>query len=452
MKKKTSPSKKIAPPKRAATSSRVFKETWRPESQAPAYTIPYGPPTPKSIRDVLKRIHSYIDRHSPACLVDRKNGRKLTGLGKINSDADMAPGLFRLISYEWGVVSQGMMLAFERTGDPRYRDYAARRLQFLADASPRFKACLPARPTGLNQPAFISIVHPHNLDDAGSLCAAMVKAHRAGLATGLAPLIDHFADHIVNRQYRLPDGTFARHRPLKNSLWLDDLYMSVPALAQMYKLTGNTGYAEEAVNQLELFSRRMFNKSKCLYMHGWYEDCVTHPEYHWGRANGWAMLALVELLDVLPDDHPRRGIVLGLLRRQISGVAACQSGRGFWHQLLDRNDSFPETSATAIFTYCMARAINRGWADALAYGPAAIAGWNAVASRVNAKGQVEGTCVGSAMAMDPVYYYHRPQSALAAHGYGPALLAGAELLPLVESGRVTAYDGAVQFGPMLEEN
>ena len=54
--------------------------------------------------------------------------------------------------------------------------------------------------------------------------------------------------------------------------------------------------------------------------------------------------------------------------------------------------------------------------------------WNAVATKVNAQGQVEGTCVGTGMGFDPAFYYYRPTSVLAAHGYGPVLLAGAEMI------------------------
>ena len=55
----------------------------------------------------------------------------------------------------------------------------------------------------------------------------------------LRPLIDNYIDYISNKQLRLTDGTLARNRPLPNALWLDDLYMSVPALAQMGNLTGD---------------------------------------------------------------------------------------------------------------------------------------------------------------------------------------------------------------------
>jgi rhamnogalacturonyl hydrolase YesR len=117
-------------------------------------------------------------------------------------------------------------------------------------------------------------------------------------------------------------------------------------------------------------------------------------------------------------------------RAHVRGLANCQGGDGLWHQLLDRNDSYLETSASAIFVYCFARGINRGWIDPLAHTPMTMLGWNAVAAKVNAKGQVEGTCVGTGMEFEPTFYYYRPASVFAAHGYGPVLLAGAEMINL----------------------
>jgi unsaturated rhamnogalacturonyl hydrolase len=153
----------------------------------------------------------------------------------------------------------------------------------------------------------------------------------------------------------------------------------------------------------------------------------------------------VEILDVLPSDHPERAFVLQLLRDHIEGLTRYQSGDGFWHQLIDRNDSYLETSATAIYTFCIAHAINRGWINRQAYGPVASLAWNAVSTKVNDKGQVEGTCVGTGMAFDPAFYYYRPVNVYAAHGYGPVLLAGAAMYQLLNEHPAEVNDSAVMF-------
>jgi len=288
-------------------------------------------------------------------------------------------------------------------------------------------------------------VAPRTLDDVGAMATAMIKAKRAGSTADLRPLIDIAIDHIMKKQYRLSDGTLARNRPQPNTLWLDDLFMGVPALAQMGKLTGERKYYDEACKQVLSFAKRMFDREKGIYMHGWVESMKVHPEFHWARANGWAFMTEVELLDVLPQDHPMRPQILELLRAHAKGLESYQSGSGFWHQLLDREDSYLETSATAIYTYAFARAINRGWIDAKAYAPMTLLAWNALTTKVNEKGQVEGTCVGTGMAFDPTFYYYRPTSPYAAHGYGPTLLAGAEILDLLKARKFEINDSSVQL-------
>jgi rhamnogalacturonyl hydrolase YesR len=170
-----------------------------------------------------------------------------------------------------------------------------------------------------------------------------------------------------------------------------------------------------------------------------------HPQFFWGRANGWALMAMVELLSVLPETHNGYQSVIRQLGEHVEGLAKYQSGTGFWHQLLDRSDSYLETSATAIFTYSIARAINKGLIDKFAFSPLAILGWNAVSTKINSEGQVEGTCVGTGMGFDSAFYYYRPTNVFAAHGYGPVLLAGSEIINLIENHTFEIVEGSIQI-------
>ena len=105
---------------------------------------------------------------------------------------------------------------------------------------------------------------------------------------------------------------------------------------------------------------------------------------------------------------------------------------GLWHQLLDKTDSYLETSASAMFTFTIARGVNRGWLSPV-YAPVAQAGWQAVATRVRGDGRIEGICVSTTAAYDPVYYYNRPTDLNAMQGYGPVLMAGAEVIAMLRS-------------------
>lgn len=408
----------------------------------PDYPVPYGIPVRDSVEAVMGRVLAYLEGSTYPELIDSSTGAAVSDWKTFNPHAVCKPGDFRLISYEWGVTYGAMLLAGEVTGNKRYTAYTMDRLGFIARAVGYFRPYQEAHPD-VPTPVH-SVLLPGALDDAGSMCAAMIKAVRAEPGLALRPEIDHYIDYILHRQYRLSDGTLARNRPLPNTLWLDDLFMSIPALAQMGKLTGDTAYYGEAVRQYLGFARRMFVADKGLFMHGWVESMPVHPAFFWARANGWALLANTELLDVLPESFRGRDTLLQLLGRQIAALCALQSGSGLWHQLLDREDTYLETSATAIYTYCIAHAIDQGWIDAKAYGPAAILGWNALTTRVNARGQVEGTCVGTGMGFDPAFYYYRPVNVYAAHGYGPVLMAGAEIIRLLEAHAYQINDSAVQ--------
>jgi unsaturated rhamnogalacturonyl hydrolase len=409
----------------------------------PDYPVPYGTLKIEQIKSVLDKVYTYLNEVTPMGVIDESTGKELIDFSALNEKSGFVRGDFRLISYEWGVTYAGMLLAGEVTGDKHFTDYTASRLDFISRVVSAYRQQLEKN-HDMKTPVR-SILDPHALDDAGAMCAAMIKALHMGLGGNLRPMIDTYINYISSKEFRLSDGTLARNRPLPNTLWLDDLFMSVPALSQMGKLTGEKRYFDDAVKQILQFSQRMFDWDKGLFMHGWVQGMEPHPQYLWARANGWAVMTMVELLEVLPENYPGRSDILKILKAHVQGLAACQSGQGFWHQLLDRNDSYLETSATAIYAYSIARAINRGYIDAQAYGPMVMLAWNAISTRVNDKGQVEGTCVGTGMAFDPAFYCYRPVNVFAAHGYGPVLLAGAELIALIKNHRVQINDSALMF-------
>jgi unsaturated rhamnogalacturonyl hydrolase len=413
---------------------------------APDYPVPYRVPSEADVKKVLDRIFHYLDSVTPPVFFNRLTKTDAMDVSDPDTSTVFKQGDFRLTSYEWGVTYGGMLLVTETTGDKKFSDYTKKRLELIAQAVPAFRSLYQKTPKNSNP--LRPVIEPKALDDCGAMCGATIKMLRAGGSTALRPMIDTYINYVSNGQQRLSDGTLARNRPQKNTLWLDDLYMSVPALAQMGKLTNEIKYYDDAVKQVLQFSERMFNKDVNLYMHGWVENMNPHPEFHWARANGWALMAMTELLDVLPQNHPGYKKVLSQLQLHIKGLVPLQTDKGFWHQLLDKNDSYLETSATAIYTFCIAKAINKKWIDAKAYGPMCLLAWNAVATKINDKGQIEGTCVGTGMAFDPAFYYYRPVNVFAAHGYGPVLLAGAEIINLLKSHLFEMNDSSIQ----LKEN
>ena len=408
----------------------------------PVYQTPYEIPSSESIKEVLDRVLSYLENETPAQVIDTRNGQAVA-LPAIDSHSGLQRGAFRLASYEWGVTYAGMLLAGETTGDRNFTDYTLKRLNFLCETAPYFRKQMEQN--NIREPQLRQLISPQALDDAGSMCAAFVKTALQTQSSQYDDIIRNYIRWIMQGQLRLDDGVLARNRPHVHTLWLDDMFMSIPALAWMGKYSGDTAYWDEAVKQIRLFAARMFVPEKNLFMHGWVENMEEHPAFFWARANGWAVMTLVEVLEALPAEHPGYGEVMALLKKHIRGLAVLQSDEGRWHQLLDHNNSYLETSATAIYTYAMARAINRGWMDAKAYGPCVLLAWNAISRQVNDKGQVEGVCVGTGMAFDPAFYTHRPVNVFAAHGYGPVLLAGAEVTALLQQKHPKMNDSAVQF-------
>lgn len=415
----------------------------------PDYPIPYGKTHEKEIQGVLDKVFLYLDKVTPARIVDKVSGKQISEPKWVGENGQFEKGDFRLTSYEWGVTYAGMLLASKSTGDAKYKKYTFDRLTFLSDLFPTSQSFQLENPDA--EFPLRSMVSPHALDDAGALCAAMIKAQNSGIKSDLDPIIENFVNYISKVEYRLEDGTFARNRPMKNTLWLDDLFMSVPALALFADKSGIDKHMDDAVSQVLLFSKRMFNTQLGIYRHGWVEGSGRAPSFHWARANGWAFMAMAELLSVLPKDHPQYAEVLAYFQGHAAGLSSFQSDTGFWHQLLDRNDSYLETSATAIFTYGFAKGINEGWLDYRVYAPLTLLAWNAVASQVNENGQVSGTCVGTGMGFDPAFYYHRPINVFAAHSYGPVMLAGAEMISLLRNHPFGIDETAVQFKENLKK-
>lgn len=230
------------------------------------------------------------------------------------------------------------------------------------------------------------------------------------------------------------------------------MYMSIPFLAQMGKLTGDKAYYDDAVKQSLQISERLFQQDKGIYAHGWFAGNAKYQEkVYWGRANGWCILANCMLLDALPKDYPGRDKVLAIVRRHIQGLMGLQSGEGLWHQLLNKQDSFLETSCSAMFTYAIAHAVNEGWIDP-GYASVAQTGWNAIEARQNQAGGFDGTCPGTSFAFDNLYYYHRTPID-GDHGWGPVMMAGAEMIKLLKNDhlkRSNGYGGFYIWSPKDE--
>ncbi len=394
--------------------------------------VDYTLPTEAQIKQVLDRVRGHFERATPYRIIDTATGAPITDFSRpIRTAAvDTSTGEFNDWTYSMGVVLAGMLQVTDVTGDEAYRRYALKNFDFIFDHLDYFQR--QAREFGPQPRGYRRLMQMRELDDCGAIGAALIKASAVKADPRYRATIDVVADFISNKMSRMPDGTIARRRPQPVSIWVDDFYMSIPFLAQMGKLTGERRYFDDAAKQVLQGSARLFDTRTQLYDHSWFQNAAYDPKFFWGRGAGWALMAMAELLSVMPEDHPDRAKVLDLYQRAIQGVAAVQGSTGLWRQLLDKTDSYLETSASAMFTFAVARGVNRGWLSPV-YAPVAQAGWQAVAGRVHDDGQIEGICVGTTAAYDAVYYYNRPTELGAMQGYGPVLMAGAEMITMLRS-------------------
>jgi unsaturated rhamnogalacturonyl hydrolase len=331
--------------------------------------------------------------------------------------------------YTNGVLNMAMINLSDFLNEEKYFDFAAKHIAFGMDNykffQKRFKNDRPHYYYPFGQLWTMS-----ELDDCGAMGASMIDVYKKVKKTVYKEYIENTARHITEVQERLDDGTLVRTFPHAMTLWGDDLYMSVPFLARMADFSGDEKYLEDAISQVFNFTKYLWNSDKELYYHCYYSDLERNGVAHWGRCNGWVMMAQVHLLNHLPVDHPKREDLIKNLERQILGIAKYQNGDGLWHQVLDKTDSYLESSCTAMFTYCIARAVNQGWIEPR-YGSIAMRGWEGLKNnKITADGQVKDICIGTGIEDNLVFYYNRPARLNETHGLGPVIDAGIEIIKL----------------------
>jgi len=408
----------------------------------PEYPVPYEFPTEDGIKEILDRVRGYYESTSTLRIIDSQTGQEITDFSVPNKNAQVSDGFASEWTYTHGVVLSAFDYIDDVTGDPaffsnntRFYDMVIKTLPYFIENRQKFGS--EAMGGWGRTPDF------HALDDCGSIGAAMIKTYLKDKNEDYLELIQITADYISNKQFRLEDGTLARHRPQYQSVWADDLYMSVPFLANMAVLTGDSSYFDDAVKQILQMANRLYIPEKELFDHGWSVTSGDYdPRFYWGHANGWTLMAMAELLGVLPENYAGRDEVMHLYRSLIRSLAGLQSGTGFWHNMLDKTDTYLETSCTAMFTYAVAKGINEGWINHV-YGPVAVTGWNAITTRILENGAVDGTCEGTTYAHDNTYYYHRGRSIYATHGYGPVLYAGAEMIRLLQNDKIEVQKATI---------
>jgi rhamnogalacturonyl hydrolase YesR len=372
-----------------------------------------------------KRVADEIIAQNIREFKDSRTGKTYTDLKGVK---DIENLIMRSDYTDWDYTSGVMNMAMLELGnllkEEKYINYAKDNFEFIFRNAPYLKNKPPNRskwsfPLG----QFYAL---DRLDDCGAMGASLIKVYQFEKRPEYLTYIKRAADHIEHKQERLGDGTLCRPKPLKWTIWADDLYMSVPFLVNMGVLSGDNKYFDDAAKQVIQFTDYLWDENSGLYYHCWQSDDSTNGVAHWGRANGWVIVAQIELLKNLPENHPQRGKLLSILNQQINGIARWQSESGLWHQLLDKPDSYLESSCTAMFTYGIAAAVNEGWIPEK-YISIALQGWQGLLSKTTDDGKINDICIGTGVGNDLNFYYNRPAKLQDSHGTGAYILAGVEI-------------------------
>lgn len=169
----------------------------------------------------------------------------------------------------------------------------------------------------------------------------------------------------ADRQWESPqaDGLSAETR-----YWIDDMYMLTILQLEAYRATGDRKYLDRDAKEMVSYLDKL-QQPNGLFFH------APDVPFFWGRGDGWVAAGMAEMLRSLPADHPQRARILAGYRQMMAALLRYQGKDGMWHQLIDHEEAWPESSSSAMFTFAMVTGVKNGWLDAATYGLAARRGW-----------------------------------------------------------------------------
>jgi unsaturated rhamnogalacturonyl hydrolase len=256
---------------------------------------------------------------------------------------------------------------------------------------------------------------------------ALALYRRTGEDQYLA-LAHQVCGHITIKARRTADGAVVTHagRP---QLWVDSMYFTAPALVRTAAATGESRYVNEALQEIQVHARHLLEPSTGLFHHMWDEESSQRSPCPWARGNAWAALATLEVLDALAEDHPQRQPLADMFRRQMEAVLRLQDASGLWHTVLDRPDSYLETSCAATFALAIVGGVHAGllgggWLPAEMLASARRA-WEGVRAQVTPEGRITGVSAGTPPG--DFETYQKVPLGSQTFGTGFVLLAGTEM-------------------------
>lgn len=223
-----------------------------------------------------------------------------------------------------------------------------------------------------------------------------------------------------------PDGITSEAR-----YWIDDMYMSPILQVQAFRATGDKVYLDRAALMMAAYLDKL-QQPNGLFLH------APDSPFFWGRGNGWVAAGMSELLRDLPATNPHRARILAGYRKMMAALLATQAENGLWRQLVDKPESWTETSATGMFAFAFVTGVREGWLDEATYAPAARKAWLGLVAHLEPNGQVREVCIGTNKSHQETksddlkvqydFYMARPRRTGDLHGQAPILWTAAAFL------------------------
>jgi len=204
-------------------------------------------------------------------------------------------------------------------------------------------------------------------------------------------------------------------------MWIDDMFMITAVQAQAYRATGDRKYIDRAAREMVVYLDSL-QKPNGLFTH------APDVPFFWGRGNGWMAAGMCELLRSLPRENPDRERIMDGYRTMMASLLRFQTEDGMWRQLIDKPESWPETSCSAMFTFALITGVKNGWLEVKTYGPAARKGWLGVIAYLNELADIREVCEGTGKRNDYQYYLDRKRIVGDMHGQAPVLWCASALL------------------------
>jgi len=250
---------------------------------------------------------------------------------------------------------------------------------------------------------------------------------------------------------RTSEGAFWHKQRYPYQLWLDGVYMGMPFLAGVGVMQADDHKVEEAAKEFTIARSHLRDPDTGLYFHAWdeaKEQGWANPEtgrshYVWARGLGWYAMALVDILDVIPADQVAlREPLLDIITELADSLIQTQDATGVWFQIMDMPDepgNYLEASASSMFTYFFAKAVNRGYLPET-FGDIAQKAYAGLVSEfvsVHADGSYNLTNIcevgGLGFGRDGSYRYYMSERVVSndPKGMGPAIMAGVQVSELM---------------------